>query len=189
MANQIIVAAPDQDARRINELTARAEQHARGAFEAALEAGAILATVKTRLEHGQFESWITEHCTIAPRTARAYMRLARHYEELSEAERQRVAGLPLRDAIHAISTAPEAPQRVASLRMRTKDDRERMLETCDKAQSTIKSVRSLVNHHRNIPQAKLKKVRADLEALIRVLDTLQQTLPDGARRPDTEPKE
>lgn len=81
-----------------------AQASARAAVAHAVRAGELLIEAKAALPHGEF----TAFCKSLPfsdRTARAYMRLGR----LSEADRQRVASLPLRDALVAIA-GPSRPR-------------------------------------------------------------------------------
>lgn len=54
---------------------------------------------------------LSDNCSVKPRTARAYMRLAKRWPSLPTEERQRVADLPLREAIRAIAVPEEAPVR------------------------------------------------------------------------------
>jgi Protein of unknown function (DUF3102) len=70
--------------------------------EHAINAGRLLIEAKAQLEHGQWLPWLQEHCQVSERTARPYMRLARHAAEL-EANRQRDAGLTVRGAIELLA--------------------------------------------------------------------------------------
>lgn len=90
-------------AEAINAAHDAAQAAARSAVQHALEAGRLLIEVKAGLEHGELTGWIAEHCRFSPRTARAYMKLARDYETLPEAKRQRVASLPFRDAVRELA--------------------------------------------------------------------------------------
>lgn len=71
---------------------------------AAINAGALIATAKKKLNHGEFEQWVVDHCEISLRTAQAYMRLAKRTQELPKEEAQRVALLPIREAIKAVTS-------------------------------------------------------------------------------------
>ena len=75
---------------------AAAKNAARSAIEHARRAGELLLEAKQVIPHGGWGRWLADHCEISPRTARAYMQLARRLAEMSEVERQRVADLPLR---------------------------------------------------------------------------------------------
>lgn len=95
-----------QDLIKLPELTARINQAHQSAHDAmrqgvahALEAGRLLAEAKQAVGHGRWGEWVSANCTFSDRTARAYMRLAREFPGLDEANRQRVADLPLREAL------------------------------------------------------------------------------------------
>jgi hypothetical protein len=98
-------------ARQIDSAIKAANAHAAASVDAALTAGRLLAQAKSKVEHGEWEPWIAANTSIAPRTARAYMRLAERFPTLPEEERHRVAVLPLREAMKAIATPPSAPPR------------------------------------------------------------------------------
>lgn len=95
---------------QIDAAIADVQKHAAGMVESAVRAGQLLLTAKASVAHGSWEQWVTDNCTVAPRTARAYMRLAERLPQLPEPQRQRVAEMPLRWALQAITTAPEAPE-------------------------------------------------------------------------------
>lgn len=101
---------PDQ-ATKINAATQAAEASAKSALTHALTAGRLLIEAKAAVDHGSWEKWVIDNCTVAPRTGRAYMKLAESYPKLGEPYRQRVADMPLRDAIRAISIPAEGPKR------------------------------------------------------------------------------
>jgi hypothetical protein len=60
----------------------------------AITAGKLLIEAKAQLRHGQWMSWLKDHCKIPERTARLYMRVAKN-----EAEIGNVADLTLRGAV------------------------------------------------------------------------------------------
>ena len=64
----------------------------------AIRCGELLIQAKQLIRHGEWDQWQRQHFTFKPRTARAYMSLAK----LDPAKRQRVANLPLRAALHAL---------------------------------------------------------------------------------------
>lgn len=99
----------DSLATQINSATKAAEAGARAAITAALAAGNSLIEAKKLVPHGEWETWLTQNCEVAPRTAQAYMRLAKTLPLLDGAEAQRVADLPLREAMRAIATDPVCP--------------------------------------------------------------------------------
>jgi hypothetical protein len=96
-------------AAQINAATRSAEASARSAMDSALEAGTLLTNAKKLVPHGEWESWLIKNCVVAPRTAQAYMRLAKTMPLLESKEAQRVADLPIREAIRAIATDPTPP--------------------------------------------------------------------------------
>jgi len=73
------------------------------ATQHAIKCGVLLAEAKSGLSHGQWLPWLKENCELSERTTQAYMRLARRYEELDGEEAQRVADLPVRQAMVAIA--------------------------------------------------------------------------------------
>lgn len=96
---------------RIEAALQDVRKHAAGMVHAAVRAGELLMQAKAAVPHGEWGQWLAEHCTIAPRTAQAYMRLAEALPTLPPQDAQRVADLPLREALNAITTAPTAPSR------------------------------------------------------------------------------
>jgi hypothetical protein len=79
--------------RREHEAASTAAQ---SAIEHALEAGRLLAQAREGIPHGGWESFVREHCGIAPRTARLYMQLDDRRDRI--ANREHVAVLTLRAA-------------------------------------------------------------------------------------------
>ena len=73
------------------------------ATQHAIKCGNLLAEAKSGLPYGQWLPWLKENCELSERTTQAYMRLARRYEELGGEEAQRVADLPVRQAMVAIA--------------------------------------------------------------------------------------
>jgi hypothetical protein len=95
-------------ATEINAAHSAALDAARSALENARRAGMLLVAAKEQLPHGEWLPWLALHCpTLPERTARAYMRVARCWPEIEAANRQRVADLPLRDALKLL-TVPRA---------------------------------------------------------------------------------
>ena len=85
------------EGQRINDLHMEATSHAIRAVEAAAECGRALLGVKAKLNHGEWLPWLKTNVVFSDRTARAYMRVAK------DPNRQRVANLPLREAIKELS--------------------------------------------------------------------------------------
>ena len=69
----------------------------------AIECGNLLIEAKGGLPHGKWLPWLKEHCELSERTAQAYTRLARRFTELDDEKAQRVADLPVRQAMVAIA--------------------------------------------------------------------------------------
>ena len=161
-------------AEKINEATAAAESTARAAVEHALHAGRLLTEAKALVPHGQWEPWLLEHCTVAPRTAQAYMRLAKTLPTLSDEKRNAVADLPLREAVAAISTRPSA---------RTSSPRHRVGTTLattarPRLQSAWKSLRTLQSDIgcRPIKVERIKALRDKLQAALDALDQIERAV-------------
>lgn len=83
----------------INREHRLATQAANTAIQHAIRAGEMLMRAKVKVAHGEWLPWLKHHCELSERTARNYMRLAR----LPESKRQRVADLPIRQALETIA--------------------------------------------------------------------------------------
>lgn len=161
----------------INDKVAATEQHARSAAQGAIEIGALLAEAKKQIAHGEFETWVKVNTTLAPRTARAYMRLAIKIPALPEAERQRVAGMPVRQAIAAITTDPTPPPSSSwshAVRHSSLDDRERAVVKLKKTAGGIREATKLLAIGVGLPPAKIASLRSALTGALEELDLLQQ---------------
>lgn len=99
----------DAIADRINDAVFNAESAARSAMQYAMEAGELLNQAKQKVGHGEWLGWLGSNIKLAPRTCQAYMRLAAKVRLLPAEDAQRVTDLPVREAIHAITTNPTAP--------------------------------------------------------------------------------
>lgn len=93
----------DQLASNIRQYTVDADSHARSAVESARLAGAALLEAKREIPHGDWAAFVMDGCGLTMRTASAYMRVARMMPGLTMANRQRVAEMPLRKALGALS--------------------------------------------------------------------------------------
>ena len=157
---------------QINAAVGEAEGHANMAVQAALKAGALLNHAKTLVPHGEWERWLTDNCAVAVRTAQAYMRLASKLPALPPAEAQRVADLPLREAIAAISTAPTAPPRSAGYRVE-RTEAERASKVIGGAGRTCLNLgREVQLNFRDIKVARIKSAREKLMAAVAELDRM-----------------
>lgn len=94
-------------ATEINQCHLACKSAARSMVEHALRAGEYLIQAKEQCAHGEWQDWLEANCHFAARTARAYMQLAAKYPALDEAKRQRVANMPLREAMRLIAPPKE----------------------------------------------------------------------------------
>lgn len=81
---------------------AEAEQAAATALTKAMAAGDALIEAKHRCQHGEWGGWLAEHFSGSARTARSYMRLASHRDEL-ESKMAESAVLSIDSAVKALS--------------------------------------------------------------------------------------
>lgn len=176
-----IILAPGQDtpaelALRILMRTKMLEIHAQKAVEYAFEIGQLLNEAKPQLKHGEWEAWLTEHCHLAQRTARAYMKLAKAYPALSEAERQRVADLPVREALKAISTDPTPlpPKESPARRVNSVEERERVKSVFLNARNQLTKAVKTIDYAMPIKGGEVAALRKKLEAVLAQLAELQQ---------------
>ncbi|MFQ5888814.1 MAG: DUF3102 domain-containing protein [Gemmatimonadota bacterium] len=88
-------------ARQIRAEHEQAAAAIRRGLEHARRAGELLIEAKGRLDHGEWLPWLESRCDISVRTAQAYMRIARRWDEL--ANTQRAAHLTVRDALRLLS--------------------------------------------------------------------------------------
>ena len=164
-------------AKQINEAVTDAENHARSAMEVALTAGALLTEAKKQVPHGEWENWLTEHCNLAGRTARAYMKLAKDFPSLPEPERQRVATLPVREAVKAIATDPAPPvteKILPAFAPRRREERERVSEKFSATAKSIRDVAKRIGMFMDIKPAQVTALRTKLQEMLSELDQLQQ---------------
>ncbi|MBI3776768.1 MAG: DUF3102 domain-containing protein [Gammaproteobacteria bacterium] len=93
-----IFSLPDL-ATQINAEHSAATTAANTAVQHALNAGQLLIEAKKLVAHGEWLPWIAANCQLADRTVQGYMRLARELPKLDGPKAQRVADLPLREAL------------------------------------------------------------------------------------------
>jgi hypothetical protein len=96
-------------AERINKEHRQVEAAVTAALDHALKAGELLVQAKEGVPHGSWGAWLAENFDGSDRTARAYMRVYAHREEL-EANRQSSATLSLDGALKALSAPKDAPR-------------------------------------------------------------------------------
>lgn len=82
---------------------ALAKEHGRASVQHAIHCGELLRQAKKSVGHGAWRLWLQEHIGFSARTATGYMQLA----GLPVAKRQRVAELPLREALKTIGNKPD----------------------------------------------------------------------------------
>jgi hypothetical protein len=90
-------------ATEINAAHALVEGYIRAATPHAVRAGELLEKAKASIPHGEWGAWLAKNCTFSGRTAQIYMRLARELPKLDPAKAQRVADLPLREAMKELA--------------------------------------------------------------------------------------
>lgn len=160
---------------RIQNQVLMLESQLKGATRYALEIGTLLTEAKSQVQHGEWDAWLSEHCNLAPRTARAYMRLAKEFPAMAAAKRQRVANLPVREALKAITTDPTPPVKYAPTKPLHQN---RSRETQDKVRGVFSQARrKLAKAEKSldlgIKGSEVQSLRKHLEAVIAQLDELQ----------------
>lgn len=164
-----------------------AEDSVKNAMRCALQLGEMLTTVKAKIAHGEFEKWVTDNTPIAVRTARAYMRLSRGFNELPGQDRQRVADLPIREAIKAITTPSALPKRLLSPEWQEprRERREQLVERIRRSLSYLRASTVRRVEIGLLRSGDIDKARRQLQGLLGVLDELekeaaaQQEVADG----------
>jgi DUF3102 family protein len=71
-------------------------------FQHAMTAGQLLVEAKRQVAHGDWLTWLESSCDLSPRTAQAYMRVARSFNHLGS-NAQRVAHLSFRDTLKLLA--------------------------------------------------------------------------------------
>ncbi len=92
---------------RINEEHRQAEAHAVSAVEHAAKAGRLLVAAKAGCAHGTWLPWLEANVACSVRTAQAYMRVARRWDELA-AKSADPAHLSIDGALRMLAE-PDAP--------------------------------------------------------------------------------
>lgn len=93
-------------AAEINAAHQQAEASAWTAVEHAAKAGELLTEAKAQIDHGSWAVWVEANCEFSLRTAQAYMRISHKLPDLDESKAQRVALLPLREAMKVLVDGP-----------------------------------------------------------------------------------
>lgn len=158
-------------AEKIKTATAAAETGARTAVQNALLAGELLTQAKGYVQHGQWENWLLSNCSLAPRTAQAYMRLHKKLGQLPSPEAQRVALLPVREAINAITTDATKPKCITGYARPGLNDKQKVFASMNAAAKTVREVASMVNFG-SVKRAKLDVARNKLLVALADINTL-----------------
>lgn len=195
--NEVVIfhAPPDgltELAGRIDAAVHDAEQHARSAVDAAQCAGRLLIEAKSLVPHGQWAQWLGENCAVAPRTAQAYMRLQKRMSELPAREAQRVALLPLREAMAAISTAPEYPARspiLPGLRFKSRAESTKVVDAMRKSADAIRKSARVIGFCGRLKRTQFDSMRNKLVLALAALDQFAVEHPDVADANDAQTQE
>ena len=141
----------------------------------ALEAGTLLLKAKKLVSHGQWEGWLSSNCEVAPRTAQAYMRLAKSVPLLEESKAQRVADLPIREAIRAIATGPAKPlqSRHPNVFLAKRDDADRAVSALRKGATALRNAARSVDFARGIKSAQIVSLRKKLTDALEAIDRME----------------
>lgn len=171
----------------INRLAAEAEEEARLAHQhgssatlKAIAVGEALARAKAHVRHGEFEDWVlTNTCIKSKRTAQAYMQLARKVQELPGDEAQRIALLPVGQALKAIASRAE-PAPVRRLEHRPRGYRPPSRVAADAVVRTIRSSVNalnasarLVDRGAEVKGRDLEVIRQRVNKVLALVDKLQ----------------
>src|SRR5260221_10456434 len=99
----------DDLAQRIKTYHAQVIDAARNVVGKAISAGLLLKEAKGKVPHGEWLSWLDEHCELSERTAHRYMQLAANKSKIEDAFRGKsatMAILSLNKALRVIETRP-----------------------------------------------------------------------------------
>jgi hypothetical protein len=100
-------------AARINAEHHQAETALRAGLQHAKNAGELLIKAKEQCRHGEWLPWLRANVEFSERTAQAYMRVAKRWEEL-EAKAQALADLTFEDGLKLLAAAVEEKAGVPS---------------------------------------------------------------------------
>lgn len=163
-------------AEKINEAVRDAEDHLREATLRAIQIGRDLAFAKSVVAHGQFVPWLEANVDLAPRTARAYMRLAARYEGLDHETATRVAVLPVREALRAVETPAEPTKkgpRSGYVTSANRTDAQRAGDTLIKAATALRETSRNLKSLGMLKAAKVDSLKAKLQAALTALEELE----------------
>jgi hypothetical protein len=100
----------DDLASRIKTYHAAVLEAARNVVVKAIAAGLLLKEAKGKVPHGEWLSWLDEHCDLSERTAHRYMQLAANKSKIDEALKGKsatMATLSLNKALKLIEAKPD----------------------------------------------------------------------------------
>lgn len=160
----------------INDAIRLAEKSATTAMQHALRAGRELLKAKAMVPRGDWLNWVQDNIVIAPRTAQAYMRLAEKLPKMTALEAQRVADLPVRDAIRAIATAPSGPPTAKAIRVAARSDAQRASLAFRSSASALREAAKWVSLG-CIDGRRVQTLRSRLAASLAELDRLTGVMP------------
>ena len=167
---------------QIRTASSDAQRYANKATEGALIAGRLLIEAKPQVPHGEWENWVTVNCDVAPRTARAYMQLSKNLDSFDSPNRQRVAVLPLREAMKAITTdpAPTPRPKFNDIRAAKRTDADRAASIFSKAELALKASKKQIGEGVTVKGSQVNDLRKKLNAVLAELDALDATTTKGA---------
>ena len=104
------------------------------------------------------------------------MKLAKAFPSLSEAKRQRVADLPVREALKAISTDPTPlpPREPPARRVNSVEERQRVKSVFLNARDQLTKAAKTIDYAMPIKGGEVAALRKKLEAVLAQLAELQQ---------------
>jgi hypothetical protein len=91
-------------------------------LHAAKQAGELLRIAKNRLAHGDWERWLETNFEGTIRTAQVYMKIAKHWGTVLEAEARRHPDLSIAGALEMLRTAPAKLHRTKQKKWEPRDE-------------------------------------------------------------------
>ena len=99
----------DQLAQRINLAHNNFEMTFRLSLEHAKEAGDLLSEAKKRVDHGNWLTWLRGNCPRSVNMAPKYMKISRDWLRIEAANKERVTGLGIKEALKLVAKHKKAP--------------------------------------------------------------------------------
>ncbi|UGB39120.1 DUF3102 domain-containing protein [Frateuria soli] len=162
----------DELAISIRDCVESAERYAGQAVCEAVSAGRLLARAKQIVPRGEWVTWVTANTPLAVRTAQAYMRLSSKLASLPDEEAQRVALLPIREAMKAITTDPTAPTAMPPMFVSAREPRERYVSQLKQTMRGMNAFITRVNIG-ELRHTEIEKTRHSLTTALATLDMLE----------------